>query len=81
MLLPLFSLPLVAVSLANSWSFTFRPLQEVFQTEALTIHDLCYIILLSNCVLWLDILRKKFFASFFGDAYHPSPLATKKDDD
>jgi hypothetical protein len=26
-------------------------------------------------------LRKKFFASWFGDAYHPSPLVTKKDDD
>jgi hypothetical protein len=26
-------------------------------------------------------LRKKFFASLFGDVYHPSPLATKKDDD
>lgn len=59
----------------------FPPLQEVFQTEALTIHDLCYIILVSSCVLWLDTLRKKFFASLFGDAYHPSPLVTKKDDD
>jgi Ca2+-transporting ATPase len=59
----------------------FPPLQEVFQTEALTMHDMVYIIFLSSSVLWLDTLRKKFFASWFSDAYHASPLATKKDDD
>jgi Ca2+-transporting ATPase len=59
----------------------FPPLQEVFQTEALTMHDLVYIVFLSSSVLWLDTLRKKFFASWFSDAYHVSPLTTKKDDD
>ena len=59
----------------------FPPLQEVFQTEALTVHDLVYIIFLSSSVLWLDTLRKKFFASWFSDAYHASPMTTKKDDD
>jgi Ca2+-transporting ATPase len=59
----------------------FPPLQEVFQTEALTFHDMVYIIFLSSAVLWLDTLRKKFFASWFCDSYHTSPLAAKKDDD
>ncbi len=57
----------------------FPPLQEVFQTEALSFHDLMYIILLSSSVLWLDTLRKKFFDRWFNDGFHPSPLA-KKDD-
>jgi Ca2+-transporting ATPase len=58
----------------------FPPLQEVFQTEALMPHDLVYIILLSSSVLWLDTLRKKFFAPWFHDGFNPSPHA-KKDDD
>lgn len=55
----------------------FKPLQEVFQTEALSFSDLIYIILLSSNILWLDTLRKKFFESWFNDGYHPSALATK----
>jgi P-type Ca2+ transporter type 2C len=58
----------------------FPPLQEVFQTEALTISDMLYIILLSSSILWMDTLRKKFFAEWFSDAYHASPRS-KKDDD
>jgi Ca2+-transporting ATPase len=58
----------------------FRPLQEVFQTEALSFGDLVYIILLSSNVLWLDTLRKKFFEKWFTDGFHPSPLSKKEDD-
>jgi len=57
----------------------FPPLQEVFQTEALSTMDMLYIVLLSSSVLWLDTLRKKFFSRFFNDAYHPSPRAKKYD--
>lgn len=56
----------------------FRPLQEVFQTEALSFSDLIYIILLSSNILWLDSLRKNFFASWFDDGFHPSPHAKKE---
>jgi Ca2+-transporting ATPase len=57
----------------------FPPLQEVFQTEALSVSDLLYIILLSSGVLWLDTLRKKFFDKWFNDGFHPSPLSKKED--
>lgn len=57
----------------------FPPLQEVFQTEALSFSDLSYILLLSSSVLWLDTLRKKFFAGIFDDGFHPSPLSKKED--
>ena len=58
----------------------FPPLQEVFQTEALSFHDLVYIILLSSNVLWLDTLRKIFFSNLFSDAFVASPHAAKKND-
>jgi magnesium-transporting ATPase (P-type) len=45
----------------------FPPLQEVFQTEALSVYDLFYIVLLSSSILMLDTLRKKFFASVCTD--------------
>jgi magnesium-transporting ATPase (P-type) len=57
----------------------FPPLQEVFQTEALSLFDMLYIILLSSNVLWLDTLRKKFFGKCFNDGFHPSPLSKKED--
>lgn len=57
----------------------FPPLQDVFQTEALSAHDMLYIVLLSSNVLWLDTLRKKFFDYLFIDGYHPSPLSKKED--
>lgn len=57
----------------------FPPLQEVFQTEALSMNDLGYIILLSSSILWLDTLRKKFFSRWFVDGFHASPMA-KMDD-
>jgi P-type Ca2+ transporter type 2C len=57
----------------------FPPLQEVFQTEALSAHDLFYIVFLSSSVLILDTLRKKFFEHIFNDAFVPSPHATKKE--
>jgi Ca2+-transporting ATPase len=52
----------------------WKPLQEVFQTEALSAGDLLYIISLSSMVLILDTLRKKFCLSVFSDGFHPSPL-------
>jgi hypothetical protein len=58
----------------------FPPLQQVFQTEALTTRDLLYIILLSSSVLWFDTLRKKFFASVFSDGFNPNPRSKKEDD-
>ena len=57
----------------------FPPLQEVFQTEALSLVDLIYILVLSSSVLWLDTLRKKFFRGWFNDGIHVSPMS-KKDD-
>lgn len=57
----------------------FPPLQDVFQTEALAMTDLCYIILLSSSMLWLDTLRKKFFNRWFNDGFHASPRAQKND--
>lgn len=57
----------------------FPPLQEVFQTEALRIKDLVYIIVLSSTVLMLDTIRKKFFSFFFSDALTSS--SDKKQDD
>jgi magnesium-transporting ATPase (P-type) len=56
----------------------FPPMQEVFQTEALSLFDMCYILLLSSNVLWLDTLRKKFFGKCFNDGFHPSPLSKKE---
>jgi P-type Ca2+ transporter type 2C len=56
------------------------PLQEVFQTEALTLSDMVYIVLLSSTILWLDVLRKIFFPGVFCDGYNPSPYASKKRD-
>ena len=56
----------------------FPPLQEVFQTEALSYLDLLYIICLSSSVLWLDTLRKTFFLNYFSDSYKTSPRSNKK---
>jgi P-type Ca2+ transporter type 2C len=55
----------------------WSPLQEVFQTEALSAKDLCYIIFLSSFVLWLDTLRKNFFHHIFSDGYNASPRTKK----
>jgi Ca2+-transporting ATPase len=45
----------------------FPPLQEVFQTEALSVSDIVYILILSSSILMLDTLRKKFFLKLFSD--------------
>ena len=57
----------------------FPPLQEVFQTETLSLTDLLYILLLSSSMLWLDTLRKKFFKGWFTDGFHASPTSKKED--
>jgi len=59
----------------------FPPLQEVFQTEALSLKDLGTILLLGSGVLWLDTLRKKFFRRWFIDGFHASSPVSKKEDD
>lgn len=53
------------------------PLQEAFQTEALSLPDLLYILLLSSSLLWLDTIRKRQFPGLFTDGYNPSPLARR----
>lgn len=55
----------------------WSPLQEVFQTEALSPSDLLTIILLSSSMLVLDTLRKKCFGSMFRDGYNASPRAAR----
>jgi len=45
----------------------FSPLQEVFQTEALSLRDIIYILYLSCSVLILDTIRKKFSFRYFND--------------
>ena len=55
----------------------WSPLQEVFQTEAITFPDLLYILLLSSSVLWLDTIRKVFFHKTFSDGFNPSPRARR----
>jgi Ca2+-transporting ATPase len=54
-----------------------KPLQEVFQTEALYASDLLYIIFLSSGVLILDTIRKKYFRHIFSDGFHPSPRSVR----
>lgn len=49
----------------------WRPLQDAFQTEALTGYDVAYILMASTSVLWLDCLRKKFLSQYFQDHNHP----------
>lgn len=56
----------------------FPPLQEVFQTEALSASDLWYIVMLSSMILVLDTVRKRFFPRLFFDGYNPSPRAKKE---
>ena len=57
----------------------FKPLQEVFKTEALSALDIAFILLVSSSVLMLDTLRKKFYSSWFGDNY-THPIISKKRD-
>lgn len=58
----------------------FGPLQEVFQTEALYFSDLVYVMVLSSCVLMLDTLRKKFFASTCVDSVQTKQRYSEKVD-
>jgi len=56
----------------------FKPLQEIFQTEALTFMDILFILILSSSVLVLDTLRKKFFHRWFSDTSPNYPMFTAK---
>lgn len=59
----------------------FWPLQKVFQTEALSLWDLLYVLLLSSSVLLLDTLRKKFFYHWFSDSnasYPPTLFSSSR---
>lgn len=59
----------------------FPPLQEVFQTEALSIGDLLYIVALSSSVLMLDTLRKKYYSNFSSTDTYIMKAISKKDED
>jgi len=56
----------------------FGPLQEVFQTEALQLSDLLYVMVLSSCVLMLDTLRKKYFSSSCVDSVQTKHLYSER---
>jgi len=58
----------------------FKPLQEVFQTEALSLSDIGYILLVSSSVLMLDTLRKKQFSRWFVDSSSNQVFSRKKKD-
>lgn len=55
----------------------FKPLQEIFQTEALSVTDHLYIVCLGSTILLLDTVRKVFFHRMFSDGYHTSPRVLK----
>jgi P-type Ca2+ transporter type 2C len=60
-----------------------KPLQEVFKTEALSVHDLLYVLLLSSSLLVLDTFRKLCFRSVFSDGHNKKsaqPLKNYKSD-
>lgn len=59
----------------------FKPLQEVFKTEALSSGDIMKILLISSSVLILDTLRKKFFSKWFSDSNIVRPFFTSKKKD
>jgi len=58
----------------------FKPLQEVFKTEALSASDILFILLVSSSVLMLDTIRKKFFSRWFSDSNSHSASSEKKRD-
>ncbi len=58
----------------------FKPLQEVFKTEALSASDIFFILLVSSSVLMLDTIRKKFFSRWFSDSNTHSTFSMKKRD-
>jgi len=58
----------------------FPPLQEIFQTEALSMRDFLYILILSSTVLILDTLRKKFCRACFSDNTLSLVASSKKHD-
>lgn len=59
----------------------FKPLQEIFKTEALSVSDIILILLVSSSVLFLDTLRKKFFSKWFSDSSVAHPFFTGKKKD
>ena len=50
----------------------FPPLQEVFQTESLSLADLLLIVCLSSSMLVLDTIRKKFLQQYCSDSWKGS---------
>jgi hypothetical protein len=56
----------------------FKPLQEIFQTEALSLSDLFLVLMLSSSMLGLDTIRKKFFSRLFSDTGPNYPVFTTK---
>lgn len=59
----------MAFSVAGQFAVIYLPpLQAVFQTEALSLSDLLFIVCLSSTVLLLDTIRKKFLQQYFSDS-------------
>lgn len=56
----------------------WKPLQEVFQTEALAPSDLVYIVFLSSLILVLDTIRKKVCYRIFSDGFVTAPVVVKE---
>jgi|AntRauTorckE5430_2_1112549.scaffolds.fasta_scaffold00938_5 Ca2+-transporting ATPase len=56
----------------------FKPLQEIFQTEALSFSDLLFVLLISSSMLILDTIRKKFFYRYFSDSNPIYPVFSSK---
>mmetsp|Transcript_19746 Transcript_19746/g.31044 ORF Transcript_19746/g.31044 Transcript_19746/m.31044 type:complete len:223 (-) Transcript_19746:638-1306(-) len=58
----------MAFSVAGQFAVIYLPpLQSVFQTEALSLGDLSWIVCLSSSVLLLDTVRKKFLRQYCSD--------------
>jgi len=58
----------MAFSVAGQFAVIYLPpLQSVFQTEALSLSDLSWIVCLSSTVLLLDTIRKKFLRQYCSD--------------
>ena len=70
----------MAFSVAGQLAVIYLPpLQAVFQTEALSLGDLFWIVSLSSSVLLLDTIRKKFLQQYFSDNSRMRSLFKRKD--
>ncbi len=75
---PTFALAVGGSILGQLAVIYFKPLQEIFQTESLSLSDLFRVLMLSSSMLVLDTIRKKFFARTFSDTGPIYPVFTSK---